>query len=207
MDNELISKKELLELTGVSYGQLYRWKRKKLIPEEWFIRKSTYTGQETFFPREKIMERLDKIMGMKEDLSLDNIAEMFSPQLANLLLKKDDIIEKNIVTKVAAEIFEKYYGNIAVYSFEKILYLYVLDRLLQSWFANQDESGVILKTLEENYPKFKDKQCDIVFFRKLGVPVCLLVSSVSELHIESDIKMVERISLSKCIEELKLKLL
>ena len=52
MDEELISKKELLELTGISYGQLYRWKRKGLIPEDWFIRKSTYTGQETFFSAE-----------------------------------------------------------------------------------------------------------------------------------------------------------
>ena len=50
---ELISKKELLEVTNISYGQLYRWKRKKLIPEEWFIKKSSFTGQETYFPKEK----------------------------------------------------------------------------------------------------------------------------------------------------------
>lgn len=48
MEEDLISKKELLDETGISYGQLYRWKRKQLIPEEWFIRKSTFTGQETF---------------------------------------------------------------------------------------------------------------------------------------------------------------
>lgn len=48
MEEELISKKDLLDETGISYGQLYRWKRKQLIPEEWFIRKSTFTGQETF---------------------------------------------------------------------------------------------------------------------------------------------------------------
>lgn len=53
VDSDLISKKELLEETGISYGQLYRWKRKNLIPEEWFIRKSTYTGQETFFSSRK----------------------------------------------------------------------------------------------------------------------------------------------------------
>ncbi|MFZ7625597.1 DUF4004 family protein, partial [Bacillus cereus] len=50
MSTDLISKKDLLELTGISYGQLYRWKRKNLIPEDWFVRKSTFTGQETFFP-------------------------------------------------------------------------------------------------------------------------------------------------------------
>ena len=35
MDQELISKKELLETFGISYGALYRWKRMGLIPEAW----------------------------------------------------------------------------------------------------------------------------------------------------------------------------
>ena len=35
MDEELISKKELLETFGISYGALYRWKRMGLIPEAW----------------------------------------------------------------------------------------------------------------------------------------------------------------------------
>ena len=48
MEQELISKKELLEKYAISYGALYRWKRKGLIPEDWFIKKSTVTGQETF---------------------------------------------------------------------------------------------------------------------------------------------------------------
>ena len=33
MDEELISKKELLETFGISYGALYRWKRMGLIPK------------------------------------------------------------------------------------------------------------------------------------------------------------------------------
>ena len=37
MDENLITKKELLELTGISYGALYRWKRMKLLPDDWFI--------------------------------------------------------------------------------------------------------------------------------------------------------------------------
>lgn len=81
MSTDLISKKDLLELTGISYGQLYRWKRKNLIPEDWFVRKSTFTGQETFFPKEKILERINKIQTMKEDLSLDELANMFSPSV------------------------------------------------------------------------------------------------------------------------------
>ena len=74
MEQELLSKKELLERYGISYGALYRWKRKGLIPEDWFIKKSTVTGQETFFPKMLICERVEMILGQKDDLSLDELA-------------------------------------------------------------------------------------------------------------------------------------
>ncbi|MDE3059053.1 MAG: DUF4004 family protein, partial [Bacteroidota bacterium] len=105
MEEELISKKELLELTGISYGQLYRWKRKDLVPESWFIRKSTFTGQETFFPREKILARIDKIKNMKEDLSLDDLAGVFSPLPADIEFSAEEIISRNIVSEAALAIF------------------------------------------------------------------------------------------------------
>lgn len=74
-DENLISKKALLEKYQISYGALYRWKRKGLIPEDWFIKTSTPTGQETFFPRGKIFERVELILSAKEDILLDDIAK------------------------------------------------------------------------------------------------------------------------------------
>ncbi|MBE6697085.1 MAG: DUF4004 family protein [Ruminococcaceae bacterium] len=74
MEQELISKKELLEKYGISYGALYRWKRKGLIPEDWFIKKSTVTGQETFFPKVLICQRVELIMDQKDEHSLDDLA-------------------------------------------------------------------------------------------------------------------------------------
>jgi len=68
-----ISKKDLLRETGISYGQLYRWKREGLIPEEWFVKRSAFTGQETFFPRDKIMERICMILERKDEQSLEEI--------------------------------------------------------------------------------------------------------------------------------------
>jgi hypothetical protein len=75
MEQELISKKELLSKYGISYGALYRWKRKGLIPEEWFIKKSTSTGQETFCPTALICERIELILKQKEDILLDELAQ------------------------------------------------------------------------------------------------------------------------------------
>lgn len=77
MGEELISKKDLLERYSISYGALYRWKRKGLIPEEWFLKKATVTGQETFFPKELICERVELIQNQKDDFSLDELSKQF----------------------------------------------------------------------------------------------------------------------------------
>ena len=73
MDQNLISKKELLNMYSISYGALYRWKRMGLIPEDWFIRRSTSTGQETFFRREQIIPRMELIL--ERGASLEELAK------------------------------------------------------------------------------------------------------------------------------------
>ena len=78
-----ISKKELLAKTGISYGQLYRWKREKLIPDDWFIKRAAFTGQETFFPRERILERVHFILENKDRYALRELVEMLSPNPEN----------------------------------------------------------------------------------------------------------------------------
>lgn len=93
-----ISKKELLALTGISYGQLYRWKREGLIPEDWFEKRSAYTGQETFFPREHMLERIKTIQSMKDTYSLSEIREHLEggkgqPDLRCTLLSIPDMNE------------------------------------------------------------------------------------------------------------------
>lgn len=78
----LISKKDLLTETGISYGQLYRWKREGLIPEDWFIKRPSFTGQETYFPREKVLARIKTILELKDGYSLEELSAMFTPELS-----------------------------------------------------------------------------------------------------------------------------
>lgn len=86
---EEISKKDLLILTGISYGQLYRWKRKGLIPEEWFIKRASFTGQETYFPKELILNRIDKILELKDELSLDELSKVLNSELVKNIALED----------------------------------------------------------------------------------------------------------------------
>ena len=90
--DNLISKKELLARYNISYGALYRWKRKGLIPDEWFIKKSTVTGQETFFPEKLVCERVETIQSMKEEVLLDELADKLSGEE-----KKNEFIVLNTV--------------------------------------------------------------------------------------------------------------
>ncbi len=206
MENDLISKKELLELTGISYGQLYRWKRKLLIPEEWFVRKSTFTGQETFFPRDKILARIDKIKNMKDDASLDELADILSPNPSDVEVEKDMLVKEKVVSEVSMDIFAQVLGIPEVFDFQKTLYVYLVDRILSSGEASAEEGKIILKTLAESFPAFEGKQCDLLFVRKLGVSFCLLIEGQRQVSLDPGAKLVSRISIASVVEELKTKL-
>ncbi|MFJ5717393.1 YhbD family protein [Neobacillus sp. NPDC093127] len=207
MSEELISKKDLLDLAGISYGQLYRWKRKDLIPEEWFIRKSTFTGQETFFPKEKILERIDKIQTMKENLSLDALADMFSPNISDLQLEKDELIKRNIVSAAVMNFYLENDQSGFTFNFPRILEVYVLEKLLQSGEINLDEGKMVLQVLKNHAPLIKQKSCELVITRKLGVSSCLLLINAEAVYLEPGTKMVVLLSLMTCMEEIKSKLL
>jgi hypothetical protein len=206
MEEELISKKELLEITNVSYGQLYRWKRKNLIPEEWFIKKSSYTGQETYFPRKKTLDRIEKIVNMKEDVSLDDLAQVFSPQLAEVFLSEDELLEKNIVTQQTLTMYKNIYGEIKTFTFEKILYISLLEKSLESGNVSLDEGKLIIETLEENYKSMGGKSCEIIFLRKFGMALCFLITVPNEFYIDNGAKIILRLNILQCIEELKIKI-
>jgi DNA-binding transcriptional MerR regulator len=207
MSDELMSKKDLLELTGISYGQLYRWKRKDLIPEEWFVRKSTFTGQETFFPKEKILERINKIQTMKENLSLDELAEMFSPNLTDLNLDKDELIKRNIVLDEVIHFYLENDERGTQFDLSRIIEVFILGKLLQSGEINLEEGKMILHLLKDNETVIKQKNCDLVVIRKLGISSCLLLVNVKEVHFETGTKVIARLSLLDLMEEIKAKLL
>lgn len=207
MSEELISKKDLLDLAGISYGQLYRWKRKDLIPEDWFIRKSTFTGQETFFPKVKILERINKIQLMKENLSLDELADMFSPNMADLQLEKDELVKRNIVSTTVLDYYLEIEKGGPAFNFSRILEVYVLEKLLQSGEINLDEGKMLLQVLLDNKSVIKQKNAELVITRKLGVSSCLLLINTENFQFERGTKIVTQLSLMASMEEIKSKLL
>jgi DNA-binding transcriptional MerR regulator len=207
MEPELISKRDLLLACGISYGQLYRWKRKGLIPEDWFVRKSAFTGQETFFPRDKMIARVERILAMKdEDASLDEIAEAVSSAPLPDTFARGDLLARDIVSSASLELFAERHPGTNELRFAELVAVSVADSLLRSGDAGREEALAAIATLEEGWATCEAGSCDFVLLRKMGVSTVLLISSASELFAESGARVVARLEVQGRIEELKSRL-
>ncbi|MBU5264115.1 YhbD family protein [Bacillus atrophaeus] len=205
---QLISKKDLLEETSISYGQLYRWKRKNLIPEEWFIRKSTFTGQETFFPREEILKRVSKIQEMKENLSLDEMRDMLSPRVKDMKITGGELVERGLISSEVLSVFLKLRDTDNVYfSYQDIMSAYVLEGLLQSGNISLDEGKMAVEVLNQSGLSEIKKHTELIILRKLGITTCFVAASSEPIIFEKAVKIAEKIDLAEASEELKAKLL
>lgn len=112
-----MSKKDVLTRTGISYGQFYRWKRKGLIPESWIRRKSTRTGHETFLPETKVIERIKRIKRLKEGNTLDEIAELLSPEATEKRYSPGEVIELGWVDSELLQYYADMAGTMKDYRF------------------------------------------------------------------------------------------
>ena len=207
MEQELISKKDLLTLTGISYGQLYRWKRKDLIPEGWFIKKSTFTGQETFFPKVEILERIDKIQRMKENVSLDDLANMFSPVGEAYKFTAEDLLSKKLISQT---VIEFYLSHVKVYQeafdFDHTVAMYVVESLLQSGDMLLPEGQMVIQLIQDHYFPAENKNMLLILIRKMGISSCLIIKKTSTLHFDGETKVVAQIDFLQIVEELKTKI-
>ncbi len=193
MEDNLITKKELLERTGISYGALYRWKRMKLLPDEWFIHRSTFTGHETFFPRERVLERVAEIQRLKENMSLEEIARHFSPApTGQVLLTPAEAVELGIAPP---PIVNQY---LALRPTERLddkslLELYIFSELLQDGQLSRDEA---LDTAEAAVSPGDIAEPVIYLVRKYGVAFCVTAPEMQKLRFDDKSTLTLELSVS-----------
>lgn len=192
MEEKLISKKELLQITDISYGQLYRWKRKKIIPEEWFIKKSVSTGQETFFPEEKILERIREILRLKDTVSLDELSAMFSNEIKKCEISRKYIVE-NIIPEYILEMFENKYGKKERYNSDEVLFIVIFKNMLESGSFNFEEIISLIEKIKENFSFIKDNEI-LIIKRKLGVLFYYLTEREEEIIKDDEAKVLLKLN-------------
>ena len=180
MDENLITKKELLELTGISYGALYRWKRMKLLPDEWFIHRSTFTGHETFFPRDKVLGRVEEIQRLKEEMSLEEIARHFSPNVSGeISITAAEAVEKGIALIDA--------GHFGV---EK---MFIFSELLREGQLTRDEA---LEMAETALAAEDISEPVVYLLRKYGVAFCLTAGEMQKIAFDRQSTLAAQVAVS-----------
>lgn len=196
MDEDLITKKELLELTGISYGALYRWKRMKLLPDEWFIHRSTFTGHETFLPREKVLARVQEIQTLKSEMSLEEIAQQYQPATpGEIALSAGEIAEAGIAQPFLINQYLAATGKNGAFGYNDLLGLFVFSGLLQEGCASRDEA---LEVSQAVVQADSDLSEPIVYFiRKYGVPFCVTAGEMQKIIIDPNAVVAKKISVSE----------
>ncbi|MBM7662363.1 hypothetical protein JOC85_003170 [Bacillus mesophilus] len=205
MEEELLSKKELLEYTGISYGQLYRWKRMDLIPESWFIKKSSFTGQETYFPKEKIVGRVQKILELKDAYSLEELAAFFSPNPANVNVSLEEL--KGFLRETTLQYTQSKNSQLTNLSFNDVFYLFICEKLAEqkssSFQKLYEEELVFLKDLD--FSK-QNTAYDLLAISKKQEVVWMLTPVDSQMIFQQQVTIIFKISLIEYLNELKIRL-
>lgn len=194
MDENLITKKELLEITGISYGALYRWKRMKLLPDDWFIRRSTFTGHETFFPREKVLQRVQEIQELKNHMSLEEIAAYYQPGVpGELSMTPTEAAEAGIAVP---PVINQYLAlrPLETFAYEDLLELYIFSELLKEGQLSRDEafeaSQAAVHTGEISEPT-------VYLVRKYGVAFCVTAGEMQKVIFDSQSTVAKTIVVSQ----------
>lgn len=201
MEEQLISKKELLLKCDITYGQLYRWKRKNLIPDEWFIRKSTYTGQESFLPKDKVLKRIKDIQKYKNDYSLDDLAKKFAEEsgdVENNAISNETLMSqwsRYFMSEVGKGLLDKYPEEKAVYV--GTILNDVLTKSIISMDELQDLKEFLLQSNADN------KHAVLYICRKLGITFYLLAEPQGQITLDKSVKVLDTIRAEKLfLEEL-----
>lgn len=201
MSETEISKKELLELTQITYGQLYRWKRKQLIPEEWFVKRSSFTGQETYFPRERILERIEKILNLKDDFSLDQLADTFSAAPKDMEMSLEQLLNQRLVSEKVLENYKTMF--LEPLSFADVLGLMVCEEQLQQGLINLEEGRELIQFLQREMELLPEKAFELMYIRKMGVGFWVLLESGQHAVFDEGACTIVSLSIQNYMERIK----
>lgn len=202
-EEELISKRELLRAARISYGTLYRWKRMSLIPESWFIHKATHTGQETFFPKNRILTRVGRIQELKGELSAEQLKEIFSSNVKSFRIPLADFQSLQLVSKLSITAFTSVFPLKKELVFDDVFAVYVVDHLMRLSGIYLEDAKQVIRMLDRYLSTRKSKEFQLVLLRKMGIPFTVLVKGGEEILIEENTEIVACANLAEFEEALK----
>ena len=199
-----ISKKDLLKTTGISYGQLYLWKREGLIPEEWFVKRSRPAGQETYFPQEKILKRIHAIQQLKDSYSLEELARILTPEVSNRLFCEEDLEHfDELDIDVAADFMDAMSKDSFV--FLEVLVMIALSQAMVDSAITEEERTHAVSFLSKRMSELHSADYVLELLQAQGHLYVLLKKEGSEVYLDDGLVAIRSIHLNELSNAIKLK--
>lgn len=174
-----------------------------LIPESWFIHKSTHTGQETFFPKARMLNRVERIQELKKELTSEQMKEIFSPNVKSFQIPFEDFVSLHLVTKLAVTAYTSVFPNKKELKFDDVFSIYVVDHLMRLSGIYLEDAKQVIRMLDRYLSTRKSKDFQLILMRKMGIPFTVLVKGEEEILLEDNTEIVAMANLSEFEEALK----
>ena len=174
-----------------------------LIPESWFIHRATATGQATYFPRTKILTRIDRVKELKNELSVEQMQELFSANVKSFKIPLKDFKEIDIVSKLSITAFCSVYPMKDMLDFNDVFGMYVVDNLMKQSGIYLEDAKQVLRLLCKYLSAEASKEYQLILLRKMGVPMTVLVRGEDEILLEDNAEIIACANLGEFEEALK----
>lgn len=189
-------------MTGISYGQLYRWKREKLIPEDWFIKQASITGQETFFPKEKVLLRVNRILEWKDKYSLEEMAAMLSPEFVDQLFSEEQLDQFQEIEVNVAALFMDIWDK-DEFSFREILWMMVFSKYHREHKGEEAKLRDVLEHIAQALMKLPSLDYNFCFLEHNDTIYAVLQPSTHSLYLDDRMHVQMVISLQEMSQQMK----
>ena len=200
-----ISKKDLLQVTGISYGQLYRWKREGLIPENWFVKRPSSTGQETFFPKELILKRIRAIQKLKDHYSLEELANLLAPEVTNRIFSEEDLEQfQEVDIDVATEFMDQLEKD--TFRFIEVLIMIIFSDWKKKGLLDTAQLTKLISHSAKNASQIENVEQELLLL-KIGQDYYSLfvecTGTANQFQFDSRIEIADRVSLQELSSSIK----
>lgn len=199
---EYITKKQLLEEMNISYGQLYRWKRIGLIPESWFIKRPSSTGQETILPRKKITARIKDIQRRMEQHSLEQLVEKYSYNCEKQVITLENLYKSRYLTAEYVNAVGNYFKKTAYTAAEYMLIICCADIASKEKFTTRQYVDLLRYALPLA-ARCTKPEIRCVFFAAGGDCHVVIVDNTAEFSTDNGLRIMGNYNLEIMWNKLK----
>ena len=122
------------------------------------MKQSSFTGQETFFPREQMLQRIRAIQELKDQYSLEELAKLLSPEISVKGFTMEDLESMEEINKELISTFQSILEK-DVYTYMELLQLVILSKLKEELDLTVSQISGLLAGMKAYLSDMKSTGC------------------------------------------------